>query len=85
MMPQPPPSSDSDRLAFYMGLTICTAVLVGLGVEGYMAITSTAIPDQFDRLVNLLAGGLLGFVVRGAVHKDPPPPLLPPDPPLEEE
>lgn len=56
-------------LGLIAAITIALCVIIGLLVEGYMAITSTAIPDQFDRLVNLLAGGLLGFLARGAVQK----------------
>lgn len=77
---QPP---DHDWLPFIVGLTISMAVLTGLWIEGYMAMTSTAIPDQFDRLINLLAGGLLGFLVRGAVEKVVPD--LEEDDPEEEE
>lgn len=43
-------------------LALAVGVIVGLGLMGWLASTQTPIPDSLDRLVFLLAGGLVGVL-----------------------
>lgn len=45
-------------------VTLAVATLVGLCLTGYLSATEKAIPDQLDRLITLMAGGLLGILSR---------------------
>lgn len=52
---------------FAVRVVVCTlsvATVVGIGLIGYLATTGTTIPDQLDRLITLMAGGLLGILSR---------------------
>lgn len=61
------------RIPFVVVITLSVGVLIGLGSMAFMAMTQTAIPDQFDRLVTFLAGGLAGILAttRGAEEVQP--------------
>jgi hypothetical protein len=50
------------RIPLIVVITLAVGVVAGLGSMAYMAMTQTAIPDQFDRLVTFLAGGLTGIL-----------------------
>ena len=54
-------------------VTLAVGVIVGLGSMAYLAMTQTAIPDQFDRLVTFLAGALAGILAttRGGSEDEP--------------
>jgi hypothetical protein len=41
---------------------LALSVLFGMALMGYLASTQTPIPDSFDRLVFLLAGGFVGIL-----------------------
>jgi hypothetical protein len=66
----------SDRLVIRLVVVALAASVVG-GVmwEGFLASTSTAIPDQFDRLVNLLAGGLIAILAQTRSSNEPAQPV----------
>lgn len=52
---------------FAVRVVVCTlaiATVIGICLTGYLATTGTAIPDQLDRLITLMAGGLLGILSR---------------------
>lgn len=44
-------------------VALAVGVLGGLAALSYLAFTSTAIPDQLDRLITFLAGGLTTVLV----------------------
>lgn len=50
------------RIPLIVVVTLSIGVLVGLASMAYMAMTQTAVPDQFDRLVTFLAGGMTGIL-----------------------
>lgn len=45
-------------------IALAVSVLAGLFGLMYLAITERAIPDQLDRLITFMAGGLVGLLVR---------------------
>jgi hypothetical protein len=53
-----------------LALAIC--VVIGVGGFLYLSSTQTPIPDQFDRLVTFLAGGLVGMLVRTGTDEPQP-------------
>lgn len=55
--------------------TLAASVLGGLAAMAYLAMTQTPIPDQLDRLVNFLAGGLAGVLVSTRSTGDPAQPV----------
>lgn len=44
-------------------VTLAACVAGGVATMAFLALTQTPVPDQFDRLVTLLAGGLIGMLV----------------------
>jgi hypothetical protein len=55
-------------------VTLAVATIFGMGLTGYLAVHDSAIPDQLDRLITLMAGGLLGILSRtssGATETQP--------------
>lgn len=71
-MPTPIPPEDGHWLNFVGVLTVGLSVLFGVIGMIWLNAHEIAISDHLDRVVTLLAGGLLGFLVRGAVTEKPP-------------
>lgn len=62
-------------LHIIIATTIAINVILGVMAMGYMAIMAIAIPDQFDRIITLMVGALIGFLTKAGVsHVVQPPP-----------
>lgn len=57
-------------------LTICVCTATIVGFVCFLAVTSTAVPDQLDRLASLFAGAIIGFLVKTSVGGDEPTPVV---------
>jgi hypothetical protein len=53
--------TDKTTIRIVVG-ALALAVLAGLGIMGALALLDHPIPDQLDRLVTVLSGGLIGVL-----------------------
>lgn len=66
-------------------VTICACTATIVGFVCFLAVTSTAVPDQLDRLASLFAGAIIGFLVKTSVASDDPQSVVVENEPVEVE